>query len=247
MDKIINKLMYIGLTKAQSIIYYTLLVLTKATVKQISEKSGFHRTNIYDILDELKERGLVTYYKDGKSTTYSSVNPNNLEILINEKKAILDSLLPNLDELFKEPQDDVKVQVYKGSQGMKSAFNRMIRRKNLTLYGLNIKGQLMKELPIYSKQFVLKCKENNIKYKGIYTETYKAPLKNWDIRFIDKKFITPVATTIYDNTVLIQIWNPVMVAIEIQSKTVYEAYKNYFNLIWEGLEEEKKKEIKEKK
>ena len=52
------------------------------------------------------------------------------------------------------------------------------------------------------------------------------------MRYISKKYDTPVATHIYDEVVLIQIWHPSMIAIEIKSKQIAKAYKDHFNIMW---------------
>jgi len=232
MSSIKEKLSQIGLSKGQAVIYLSLLKLGTATVKEAAEDSGFHRTNIYDVIDELKEKGLVTYYKEGKSTYYQAVNPSNLSSVLEEKKSILEEALPQLMNLFTYSSDKVSVQVYRGAQGMKSAFNNIVKKKNIMLYGLNIQGQLRTELPIYSKQYYRKLDEKNIHYQGIYTREYVVKFSKHKIRYIHPKYATPVATHIYEDTILIQIWQPEMIAIEIKSKQIADSYKDNFNIIW---------------
>lgn len=234
MNEIEEKLTKIGLTDNQSKIYLSLLKLKKATIKQVAKDCGFHRTNIYDIMEELKEKGLVTFYKEGKSSYYSAVDPKNLSVMIDEQKEILNNMLPILSGLFNFQHDDVNVQVYKGEQGMKIAFNNILKTRNKLYYGLNIKGQLREQLPVYATQFYRIMKERGILYKGIYTKEYTVKGHKTEIRYIDPKYDTPVATHIYDDIVLIQIWQPTMIAIEIKSKQIADAYINQFNIMWKG-------------
>jgi len=243
MKEIEEKLTKIGLTSNQSKIYLSVLKLRKATIKEIAKDCGFHRTNIYDIIEELKEKGVITFAKEGKSTYYSAIDPKNLSVLIDEKKEILNNILPALEGLFNFSQDSINVQVYKGEQGMKIAFNNILKTKNKKYYGLNIKGQLREQLPIYAAQFYRIMKEKNISYKGIYTKEYTVKGYKTDIRYIDPKYDTPVATHIYDDVVLIQIWQPTMIAIEIKSQQIADAYKDHFDIMWK---EANKKPIKEK-
>lgn len=228
------KLIQTGLTPAQAKIYYALLKRKKATIKMLAEESGYHRTNIYDIIDELKEKGAVTYYKEGKSTYFLPSNPHHLIDIIEEKKAILMDTMPFLDQLFSEVGDTVSARIYRGEKGMKSAFMNLVKKDNITLYGLNIKGQLREQLPIFAKQFYRLLREKKIKYRGIYTQEYGLKEECHEIRYIEERFLTPVATHIYENTLLIQVWSPILYAIEIQSKQIADAYKNHFELIWKG-------------
>ena len=84
-----NILLEVGLTEAETKIYLAVLKLKTCTVRDITKECGFHRTNIYDILEQLRERGLITIFKEGKTTKYNATNPNNLYELLREKKAIL--------------------------------------------------------------------------------------------------------------------------------------------------------------
>ena len=54
----ISKLKEIGLSDSEANVYLTLLKLGEATVAEISQSSGLHRTNIYDSLEKLKEKGI---------------------------------------------------------------------------------------------------------------------------------------------------------------------------------------------
>ena len=51
-----NKLVELGLTEAEAKIYSSVLKLKNCTVRQISKDCGFHRTNIYDVLEQLREK-----------------------------------------------------------------------------------------------------------------------------------------------------------------------------------------------
>ena len=56
----------IGLSEGEITIYSALLDLGKAPVNKIHEKVGIERRNIYDILNKLIERGLVSYINENK-------------------------------------------------------------------------------------------------------------------------------------------------------------------------------------
>jgi sugar-specific transcriptional regulator TrmB len=234
MKEIVQKLEEVGLTKNQAKIYLSLLKLRQATVKDISKDCGFHRTNIYDILNELMEKSLVSCIKEGKSSIYRVLNPKNMEAIVKEKEETLQEILTQLAKIYSESTEEIIVNVYKGEQGMKIAFNNILKTKEKVFYGINIKGQLREELPIYAKQFYRIMKERNIEYKGIYTVPYLVKGHKTDIRYIEEKYITPVATHIYDDKILIEIWSPTMVAIEIQSRQVAKAYKDQFAIIWKN-------------
>ena len=63
--------------------------------------------------------------------------------------------------LFTYSAEKVSVQIYRGTQGMRSAFNNIVKKKDIMLYGLNVQGQLRTELPVYAKQFYRKLEEKS--------------------------------------------------------------------------------------
>ena len=229
MDKeILSK---IGLSKAESIIYLSLVKLGNITVKEVSKDTGFHRTNIYDILEQLKEKGLVSFSKKGKVLYYQSTDPRNLFSLLEEKREILNDLMPNLEKLNSLTKDKINVSIFKGKEGMKNVFNDM-RRERGTIYGLGIKGQLRAELPTYAEQFLRDLKLSKRKYYGLYDKEENISPIFTEIRILPKKVSIPVATHIYANKVLITIWEPDLIAILIEAKEVADTYKTHFDLLW---------------
>jgi sugar-specific transcriptional regulator TrmB len=225
-----SELLQLGLTDAESIIYEAMLQLGSCTVKDIAKHSGFHRTNIYDVLEKLKEKGLVSCYKEGRSMHYKISDPKNLYDFLNDKKRLLDDIFPEIMNLQKQSNELIEVEVFKGEEGMKT-FWRDVLRENVPLYGFGIKGQFREKLPIYAKQWMRDAKKQNLKYYGIYTER-NLPSHYTEIKFVSEELSSPVATFIYGDKVNINIWEPSLVAITITSKLVAQMYKNHFDLLW---------------
>ena len=50
-----------GLTRNEIRVYLTLLKMGSALAGEITEKTGIHRRNIYDSLERLQEKGLVSF------------------------------------------------------------------------------------------------------------------------------------------------------------------------------------------
>ncbi len=225
-----KQLAKLGLTEAESTIYYSVLKLGVCTVKDISKDCGFHRTNIYDILEQLKEKGLITFFKEGKTMKYGVTDPRNLYEFLREKKELLDSIFPNIEKLHKVSSEAIQVEVYKGKEGMKSTF-RDILKEGKPLYAFGVKGQLREKLPIFAKQWLRDAKNKKLPYYGIYT-TKNPPSYYTKIKYVSKELSGPVATFIYADKININIWDPNLVAIVIKSKLVAQMYKKHFDLLW---------------
>jgi len=225
-----KQLVKLGLTESESTIYHSVLKLGVCTVRDISKNSGFHRTNIYDVLEQLKEKGLITFFKEGKSTKYRVTDPNNLYEFLREKKELLDKIFPDIEKLHKGSAEEIQVEVYKGEEGMKSAFRDMIR-EGKAMYAFGVKGQLREKLPVFAKQWLRDAKNKKIALYGIYTEK-NPPSYYTKIKHVSKELSGPVATFIYGDKININIWEPDLVAITIKSKLVAQMYKKHFDLLW---------------
>ncbi|MFH1802438.1 MAG: helix-turn-helix domain-containing protein [archaeon] len=227
----IKKLVSFGLTEAESLIYHTVLKLGNCTVKQIAKESGFHRTNIYDILEQLKEKGLINYSREGKSAIYGASDPSNLHELLKEKEEILDTILPGLTALYNKSSEEIKVEVYKGTEGMKSAWRDMLK-EGKPIHGFGVKGQLREKLPIFAEQWLRDARKKKIPYYGIYTKRGDNPAYYTEIRYVSKELSSPVATMIYGHKININIWDPSLVSVVIKSELVADMYKKHFDLLW---------------
>jgi len=227
----IKELTKLGLTETEALIYYTVLKLHVCTVRDIAKESGFHRTNIYDILEQLKEKGLIAYFKEGKTTKYKASDPQNFYALLHEKQEILDKIFPDLKKLQEKTKEGVEVEVYKGKEGMKSAWRDMIK-EGKTLYGFGVKGQFRENLPFFAEQWIRDIKNKRVKYYGIYTERDNPPSYYTEIRYVSKELSGPVATFIYGDKININIWDPNLIAIVIKSKLIATMYKKHFDLLW---------------
>ena len=68
----------IGLSDGEIKVYSALLDLRRSPVNKIHEKTGIERRNIYDILNKLIEKGLVSYTIEKGKKTYQCTHPNKL-------------------------------------------------------------------------------------------------------------------------------------------------------------------------
>jgi sugar-specific transcriptional regulator TrmB len=227
----IKQLTKLGLTIAESIIYTTVLKIGTCTVKQISKECGFHRTNIYDVLEKLKEKGLITFHKEGKVNKYNVSDPNNLYAFLEEKEELLTSLFPEIKKLHKQSSEEIQVEIYKGNEGMKSAW-RDILKHGKEIYGFGLKGQLREKLPIFGEQWLLQAEKRKIKSFGIFTQRKNMPNYITEARFVSQELSGPVATIIYGDKININIWEPSLTAVVIKSKLVAQMYKKHFDLLW---------------
>ena len=240
METVLSK---IGLTKNESKVYLTLLDLGTAQAGQITEKSGVHRRNVYDSIDRLMEKGLISFVIANNKKLFSPVNPKRFLELIDEKKFELDGLksdfqkiLPELElrTTLKERHD---VRFFKGVEGLKTVFEDIIRTgKDYIGYGPG--QQLEKILKHYFKHFIDKRIKSKISLRLIYDEASRKALKKnplSDLRYMPDQYSSRAALRIYgDKVALLLLSEEEPLAIVIKNKAIADGYRKYFEVMWKA-------------
>lgn len=228
----IEKLKEIGLSDSEAKIYLALLKLGEATVSEISQSSGLHRTNIYDSLEKLKEKGLVSYLSRENRQFLRATDPENLITYLKEREESAKEIIPELKEMQSRISEKITVEILKGKEGMKAALKDILQKKEEVI-GYSIAGQLRKFLPTFAEYYFREQTRHKIRHRFIYaTSIAKPPSPYYEIRYLPKEFIGATIELCYDDTILNLIWEPEMVAIRIRSKQLSEHYRKHFQLLW---------------
>ena len=86
----------IGLSSTEIKIFITILQLGETKAGKIIEKSKLQSSSVYNAINSLINRGLVSYIKKGKIKFYKSANPETILDYIDLKKREFLKLLPEL-------------------------------------------------------------------------------------------------------------------------------------------------------
>ena len=95
-DRILEE---IGLTHNEIIVYKTLLQLGQTTAGPLTKKSGIHRSRVYESLNKLINKGLVSYSIKANIKYFSAQNPETIIDFLEEKKKAVKEILPELKSL----------------------------------------------------------------------------------------------------------------------------------------------------
>jgi sugar-specific transcriptional regulator TrmB len=225
----------LGLTKSEIKVYLSLLELNSASVSEIAEKSGMYRKNVYDALNRLLKKGLVSFAKIETKLVFNANDPERLLDFVEIRKKEIQSILPQLKKIYKAPPIADDVRIFKGKEGLKTIFQDIIKAK--TEYDKFGSGEKFKEfLPFYYGQYQKEKAKNKIKCRAIYSENERNEgfVKDFigDVRFLSKEFVDPSTTFIYTDKIAIIIWKENPIGILIHSKEVAESYRYYFESLW---------------
>lgn len=229
-----KRLKEIGLSNTESKVYLTLLKLGEANVSEISKSSGLHRTNIYDDIEKLKERGLISYVFKGKKQFLRASDPETLISYLKEKEESIAKLIPELKEIQSNISEKVVVEIFKGEKGMENVLKEILIKKEKVI-GYSISGQLRKYLPEFSEYYFREQIKHKIIHEFIYTSgVVKPPSRYYQIKYLPKEFENTTINLCYGDVILNLIWEPELVAIKIKSKQLADNFRKHFSLLWKS-------------
>ncbi|HRS42741.1 MAG TPA: helix-turn-helix domain-containing protein [Candidatus Diapherotrites archaeon] len=246
--EIFNYFEEIGFKKNHAKTYLALLKFGQLGMRDIVRRTGIQRSYVYDILDELTEKGLVGYYTKNKNRIYFADDPEKILEIINSKeekikifKQKYSAILPNLISVT--PLEGKNgLFAYEGRNGIKNIFEDMLKEgKDFVCFGGE--GEFSKYFPEYAITFSLKSKAKNIGYKVVYSSSLrqKRPLPiqkkiKCNIKFLPKDYHYPFAIYVYGDKTAIILWQS-MTAILIKSQSTAKGFEDYFDMIWKIAKE----------
>ncbi|MBU0460130.1 MAG: hypothetical protein KJ771_04960 [Nanoarchaeota archaeon] len=246
----------IGLTENEIKIYLNLLKSGSVTAYEIGKQTGIYRVHVYDKLEQLMDKGLVTHIYRGAKKYFQATHPSKITQYIDDQKRKLEiqeqevnSILPELEAMTKIPKEDTFVEVFKGKEGLKYFLKDIIKTKQEVLVTGIDDQKYQDAIPIFMKQYFRDLRKNNIKERvitmkklGVFLfEEELAPTTNY--RFLEEKQFNPTNTFVYGNKVVIVTWGTPVTAVMIKNESIAETYKNHFEHLWNVASEE----IKNKK
>ena len=231
----------LGLSDAEAKVYLALLELGSSLAGPIIKKANLHRGTTYQILQRLKEKGLVSSVIKGKKQYFSAVEPQRLLDVLKQKETNLKQILPGLNAKLKASKEKQEITVYHGVKGIRSVLDKML--EELTpggeYYDFGVSGLFKEVMGPYWDLWQKRKKKSKIKSKVIFNKDLKKQnpqlLESYfgQARFHPAKFSSLTDTMIYQDTVVLFIWTAKPpIAVVIKNKANAQSYKNQFKLMW---------------
>src|SRR4030042_5957943 len=112
----------LGLSEKEAKVYLAVLELGEVNIQKIAQKSSIKRTTVYDVINSLKEKRLLSELTKGKKTLYSAEDPRKLEGHLDEKKEMLRKILPELLSITNLLDKKPTIRFYEGDEGIKEVY-----------------------------------------------------------------------------------------------------------------------------
>jgi len=235
----------IGFVDNEIKIYLTLLRSGAVTAYELSKKTGIYRAHVYDKLERLMEKGLVTHVYQGAKKYFQAAPPEKIKYYLEEKKKILEEqeadverIMPDLLAMQKSPKEDTKVEVFKGKEGLKYFLKDIVKTgKEVLITGID-DSKYYDMLPVFIKHHFRDLKKSRIaervitiKKPGIFLFK-KSEAPTTEYRFLEEKQFNPTNTFIYGDKIVLVSWGTPVTATMIQNSQTAETYRNHFEYLW---------------
>lgn len=227
----------LGLTEAEAKTYLVLIELGSSQAVKIVTSTGMHRRTVYDAIERLIEKGLVSYVKHNNIRYYDAVNPERLKQIISEREERLQEVMPRLVSIFNSPKEKKETVFFRGKEAVKAVFDdQILEGKEILIMGAAANAQDI--VKYYFSHFDNQRKKRNIPVKLIFDESarnldYVKKIPLAQIKYLPREYSSPAATNIYGDKVSIILWTDSPIAILIKQKEIADSYRNFFELMWD--------------
>lgn len=233
----------LGLNKNEAKVYLGLLQLNKASAADLVKKVGVHRNIIYDNLEKLIEKGLVSFVEEEGKKLFIAEDPQSIIEFLEAEKSQIDkkitnanSIIPQIAQLLTSKEEASDVKVFRGVWGVKSLLTEILNYKENWCLGMaNESVEVIGE--IFWKNYNAKIKDKNIKEKFLLNEEFedthffeKNPNIQW--RKLPKELSQNIEIIMFGEMVSFFIYEKQPSAILIKDKSLFKLFMNQFNYLW---------------
>jgi|Deesub1362A_J573_1020465.scaffolds.fasta_scaffold00225_18 sugar-specific transcriptional regulator TrmB len=146
-EKVVEKLMNLGLSEYEAKVYSALVGLGKATAREVHEASGVPRSRVYDVLQKLAEKGFVDV-EDGDTKRFSAVQPDRAIGRIREEFIrTADECIEELEALsFKSRQTFSPALIIRGERNIIERIRDIISESREEVVIVTTNGELVESV-----------------------------------------------------------------------------------------------------
>ncbi len=228
-----------GLSENEIKLYLALIKTGESTAQTVAKNAELPRTTSYHLLESLIQKGLVGFVIKESKKYFQASNPKRLIETLEEKKKIIQEIMPELTSLSETIKEKPKVTVYEGLRGIRSVLKDVLEEKR-TIYHYGDITSIQEVFSHAFPQYIGERVKQKISIKIICKkeEPHKELLKNAkkelrEFVFIPENYRFKTSVFIYANKVAIfSIKNEPYYVVIIENEDFYDTQKNLFEIIW---------------
>ncbi|MDO8593965.1 MAG: helix-turn-helix domain-containing protein [bacterium] len=233
-----------GWSEKEATIYIALLELGKGTVTEISRKSGISRTNSYNILDSLSNKGVVSISGKEPKQEYAAESPETITTALKRQAEEITERIRKSEEIVPEltllhaKQNRPKVKFYEGADGLRQVYEDTLTASEPIRAYASV-DDVHKALPSYFPNYYKRRAKKGIAIRAIFPKTEvstelatRDTEEKREVAFIPReKYDFSPEINIYDDKIMIASWREKL-GIIIESAEIAHAMKQIYELAW---------------
>ena len=230
-----SELLDYGLSDKEVKIYLICLKVGEATANRISEISDLARSTVYDVLDKLKQYGLITTCVVESKIHFIASDPEVLITNLDEKKKNVKKVLPDLRRVKNKIGERPVAEVFQGKVSIIKLLDEILdNAKSVKVMGSM--GNAMEKIGYHPEAFRVKRIDKKIFIKQIL-EISSESKKIKDDKYTNVKYLksfgeSKEGTFIYGGIVVHFDFQYELTAIKITSKDHARASEIMFDELW---------------
>lgn len=242
----ISELIGLGFNKNEAKVYLALIRFGKADARTLIRETKFHKNIVYDNLEKLIDKGLVSFILEGRKQIFQIAYPDSLVDFFENKQKELDEQKNNAEKISKEigkivdklPSGSVAT-IFRGIKGVRSFYNLTLEKaKEYVVFGAPQESiDLMGEL--FWRNYNTKRIAKKMNARMIFNpsiRTYGETIKNkfTEVRYFERDFEPMTETHVQGDIVAIIVWTKEPILFLIKDKLVAESYTKFFEKMWKS-------------
>ncbi|HSU73249.1 MAG TPA: helix-turn-helix domain-containing protein [Candidatus Binatia bacterium] len=237
----------LGFTQGEEKVYIALLKLGSVTSGRLASESGVSRSKLYEVLEKLVKKGLVSRITRNRVTHFSPAPPVRILDYLQEReegmrqqRAAFEKALPSFERLIGQAPLHVPVEFFEGAEGIRTMRETLLSNTKpgdiLYFFGKSATGH--KHMFGYWDEFT----ERRVKKKVWSYDIYNQDAREWaekrkdapytKIRYFPTAGETPAWVGIWGDTVVITTRKDKQLSLALHDKNVAQSFKTYFDLLW---------------
>ncbi len=243
-----EQLQELGLTEGESKVYLALLELKETTTGALITTANVSSSKIYNILDRLGQKGLVSSITKNNTKHYKAKNPKRLldyihvqENELQEQKNKAEIIIKELSQIHTTPKQEQHAEILQGTKGIKTFLEQFLEEltEKDIMYIIGANKESIQLMGSYFSEWHKRRVKKNITCLATYLPEAierakfrkKTPLTQ--TRVLPKTMKAPAFFVVGADYSATFIFGGNPLCIVIKNQQVATSFEEYFKILWE--------------
>jgi len=231
-----QELLDYGLSDKEAELFLICLKLGEATANRIAQLADLPRSTTYDVLEKLRNLGLISTAKIKNKTHFISKTPEVLISSLEDRRQKIKNILPELKKLQNKIGEKPIAEVFQGKIAIVRLLDEILENaKSLKIMGCL--GNALEKIDYHPDKFRMKRIENKIMVRQILevsSESKKVKSNKYThIKYLKSFNESKEATFVFDDYTYHLILQHEISAIKIKSKDHANSTEIMFDELWQ--------------